>query len=115
MNVSKKKKPRSYRQNKSLHMLCQQIADYCVETGITTEVITRNFEVYPSMETIKDMFRQVGKEKFGKNSTANLTTVELQQCYEEVSRHISEITGEYFVWPSEENRLEALQSYNNYL
>ena len=115
MNVSKKKHPRSHRQNKDLHKLCTDISDYCVETGITTEVLVRNFEVYPSMETIKDMFRQVGKEKFGKNSTANLTTVELQQCYEEVARHISEITGEYFPWPSEENRLEALNAYNDYV
>ena len=100
MNVSKKKKPRSNRQNKALHKLCTDIADYCVETGITTEVLVRNFEVYPSMETIKDMFRQVGRAKFGKTSTSNLTTSELQRVFEEVSRHISEVTGEYFPFPS---------------
>lgn len=112
----KQHKIRSTAQNKALHLLCQQIADYCVEHGITTEVLVKDFEVYPTMETIKSMIRQAGVEKYGKTSTSELTTTELQKCYEEtVARHIAQITGEYFPFPSQETTNEALKSLEQFL
>jgi len=113
---TKKKKTRTGQQNKALHKLCQDIADYCVETGLTADVLLEGFGVYPEMETIKMMIRSAGMQKFGKKSTADLTTTELQKCYEDVvQRHVAEKTGEYFPFPSEETRKEALESYNKYI
>lgn len=112
----KQPKIRSTAQNRALHKLCQDIADYCTEHGITAEVVLGGFEVYPTPETIKMMIRKAGEEKYGKKSTSELTTTELQKCYEDVvQRHIAEKTGEYFPFPSEETRLEALQSYEQFI
>lgn len=107
---------RTKKQNNALHKLCTDISDYCVEHGITADILLQGFHVYPEMETIKMMIREAGKRKFGKKSTSELTTTELQKCYEDVvSRHITEKTGEYFPFPSEETRAEALESYNQYI
>ena len=114
--MNKKPKQRTADQNKSLHLLCNQVADYCVAHGITAEMILRGFDVYPTMETIKMMIRQAGRAKYGKDSTSDLTTTELQACYEDVvARHIAEKTGEYFHWPSQETTAEALEAYEKYM
>lgn len=115
-DINKQNKIRTDKQRNAHWLLFQQIADYCVEHGITTEVLVRNFEVYPTKETIADMFRQAGKRKFGKDKTRNFTSKELQEVYDDVvGNQIQPITGEYFPFPSEENRLEALNAYNNYV
>lgn len=107
---------RTDKQNNALHKLCTDISNYCTEHGITADILLQGFYVYPEMETIKMMIREAGKRKFGKNSTSQLTTTELQKCYEDVvARHVAEKTGEYFPFPSEDNRREALQSYEQYL
>lgn len=109
-------KKRTDKQRDAHWLLFQQIADYCVEHGITTEVLVKNFEVYPTKETIADMFRQAGKRKFGKDKTRDFTSRELQLVYEDVvGNQIQPITGEYFPFPSEETRLEALQSYEQFI
>ena len=105
-------KRRSNQQNKSLHKYCEQMANECVAHGLTTAVILQNLQVYPTMESIKDILRQIGKVKFQKESTADWTSQELQAVFTEFYQHMIEITNGTIdiPWPSLENSNEYLQA-----
>lgn len=92
---------RTLKQNKSLHKYCEVLSETLNEMGITQEVLVRGLEVDNSPESVKAVFRALGKAKYGKESTADLTTKEISSCYEEFNRHISKL-GVYIPWPSEE-------------
>lgn len=76
--------PRTLSQNSALHLYCQQVADECLEHGITLKVVSdavEQFGIHPDMENIKSFFRALGKAKYNKSSTASLTKNELQDIY----------------------------------
>lgn len=96
---NKEERLRTQLQNKALHEWCQQLADTCNEIGITQAVLLQGLEVNNSMESVKAVFRAMGKAKFGKASTAQLTTKEVMDIYEEFNRHTAKI-GIHIPWPS---------------
>ena len=95
----KKEKQRTIQQNKSLHLYCQQLSDKLNEAGISQRVLLEGLEIDNSSESIKDIFRSLGKAKYKKDSTAKLTTKEMSDCYEEFNRHIAHL-GVHIPWPS---------------
>lgn len=105
----KQYKQRTNLQNRSLHKYCTEVSDLLKEHGIPIAVFFQNVEVDPTMETVKTLFRSIAKSKFGKESTSDLNTFELQEVFEEVNRHISQ-WGIHVPWPSyEELSLMAIK------
>jgi len=106
---------RSNQQNKSLHLGCQQIANVLVENGVSLNLIIKDLEIRPTMHSVKDIFRAIAKAKYGTESTADLETNQIDSVWEDLIKRVSETTGVFIPFPSEENRAEALQSYEQYL
>lgn len=102
---------RTISQNKSLHKYCDTIAGKMNDAGLTQrELVGRfreGFELPVTMGMIKDIFREVGKAMFKKESTKDLTTIEVKKVYEVVDQRFGEITGVRAEWPSLENQMSA--------
>lgn len=77
---------RTIRQNKSIHKWFEEVSRECNDRGIDMKVLVENLRVDTTPESIKDIFREIGRAKYGKHSTADLTTKELMECYEEFNR-----------------------------
>ena len=94
-------KIRSKKQQASLQIYCRKLANTLNEAGISQKVLLEAFEIDNSEESIKSLFREIGRKKYGKTSTAKLTTKECTDVYEEVNRGTS-LKGVHEPWPSEE-------------
>jgi hypothetical protein len=110
MNNPDERKQRSLSQNNSLHRYCTELATELQNSGVPLEVFVRDIEADYTMEAVKEVFRAFGRAKFHKKSTADLTTTEIQACYEEMNRHVSQF-GIHMAWPSVENTEEFIRSY----
>lgn len=103
-------KQRTLNQNRALHKFCQELSTELNHSGISQTVFYRNIEADFTPENIKELFRSFARTKFSKNSTADLTTSELFEVYEEVNRHISQF-GIEMSWPSNDT-LSLAEYYN---
>ena len=99
-----KERQRTIQQNRSLHLYCQQLSNKLNEAGISQRVLLEGLEIDNSEESIKDIFRSLGRAKYQKSSTSMLTTIEIGDCYEELNRHIAHL-GIHVPWPSQEEIL----------
>jgi hypothetical protein len=99
--TNQKDKQRTNLQNRSLHLYCQQLADTLNEAGIGQQVLLQGLEIDNSAESIKSLFRSLGRSKYAKNSTSELTTKEMSGIYDEITRHLS-FLGIYVAWPTNE-------------
>lgn len=106
-------KQRTLQQNKSIHRGCQDIANILIENNITLNTVLKNLEVRPSMESIKDIFRSIATAKYGIKSTADLQTNQVNYVWEELVKAISETTGIFIPFPSQEETESYLQSLDN--
>lgn len=107
-------KQRSLPQNRSIHKGCQQIADLLVENGISLNKVIQNLEIRPTMNSVKDIFRHIAKEKFGTDSTADLEKDQIDPVWDDLVKSISQVTGVFIPFPSQENSDEYLKSLDNY-
>lgn len=107
--TDKPQKIRTPKQNNSLHKYATEVADVLNENGVGVKLFIEEFELDWSMEMVKSIIRAIGKQKFGKTSTKDLTTKELQDCYEEFNRKTAEY-GVHLPWPSQES-LYLLSAY----
>ena len=73
-------------QNKSLHKWFEEVSRECNNSGIDMKVLVSNLRVDTTPESVKSVFREIGKVKYGKSSTAELTTKEGNECFEECNR-----------------------------
>jgi len=71
------------------------------------EQIHDNFGLPITEHFIKAIFRQTGKLMFGKESTADLTTIETQEVYKIVDSQIAGMTGCMVDWPADEPKPEG--------
>jgi len=96
---NKLNKQRTNAQNRSLHLYCSQLAEELNEAGITQRVFLQYLEVDNSAESVKSVFRALGKAKYGKESTSKLTTKECTDIYDEINRNSSRL-GIHVAWPN---------------
>lgn len=94
---------RTLQQNRSLHKYCTEVANELNGAGVTMKAFVKDIQVDHTMESVKNVWRAIAREKFGKSSTANLSSKEITQIYEEVNRHLASF-GLHISFPSEESR-----------
>lgn len=100
-------KPRSLAQNRSLHKFFDQVAQVLAEHGVTlTDLLTafRQDPPPPKGNNIKDIWRNLQKDLFSKQSTTEITSKEMNELYEYFHKTVAELTGESIEFPSEEIR-----------
>ena len=97
-------------QNRSLHKGCQQIADLLIESGISLSVALRGLDVRPTMNSIKDVYRSIATAKFGVDSTADLTTTQINEVWVDLAKALEQNTGVEINFPSQENTDEYFNS-----
>ena len=98
-NVPPEEKQRTLKQNDALHKYCRQLSDALVEAGISQRMFLEGLEHDTSPEFIKAVFRAIGKSKYGKTSTALLSTKEVTDIFDEMNRQVSKF-GIVIGWPS---------------
>lgn len=98
---NKKEKTRTLLQNRSIHKYFQEVADMLNESGIPIAVFYSDIEADYTKEAVKSLFRAFLKEKYGKDSTKQMDTKEVQEVWEEVNRHLSK-HGIHIPFPSRE-------------
>lgn len=109
--MDKEEKQRTLLQNRALHKGFQEIADMLVENGISLQKAFKNLEIRPTKESIKSIFRQVANAKFEVTSTTELTTKQIDQVWEDVTKALSENIGVYFPFPSYEQTDSYINSF----
>lgn len=100
---------RSLSQNRALHKYCSELATELNNAGIGIDVFFKNVEVDHTIESVKSLWRSFAKAKYGKESTADFTTQELNAIYEEVNRHIAQ-WGIHLPFPSQEQTKSYIES-----
>ena len=106
VTIKKKVNRRTITQNAAMHKYFAIMAEKLQDSGHDQKSIIGSFRegfslpATPAM--IKEIFREVGKAMFKKDSTADLTTVEIQKVYEAVDQRFGEVTGCRSDWPSNE-------------
>jgi len=98
-------------QRKATHKYFEEVARELNNQGIDVQVLVKNLRVDATPEMIKNIYRAIGKEKFGITSTEELTTSQVTQCYEEMNRLLAS-EGCHIAFPSQENTEEYLKSFN---
>lgn len=115
-NQSESEKQRTLRQNASLHLGCQMVAEELKEKGYTVQATMKllgNLEVDWTQKLVKEiLIHSISKAMFGKESTADLTTKELQDVWENMTRAIA-ITGVSVSFPSMETEMLHDLTLNN--
>lgn len=109
--MEKQEKLMSSQQRKSIHKGCQNIADILIENGIPLNIILKNIEVRPTMHSIKDIFRAIGKSKYGIDSTEELKSNQIDPIWEELVKAVSETTGIFIQFPARENMDDTWKDY----
>lgn len=100
-------------QNRSIHSWFDEVSRELNLAGIDFKVLVDSLRVDATPDLVKSVFRQIGYAKFEKKSTANLTSKELQECWEEMNRLLAS-AGVHCPYHSVENTEEYLSSFNQY-
>lgn len=102
---------RTLKQNKSLHLWFTLLAKEMTARGLDMKkVLEPSVEITPTMELVKDyVWRPLQIAKYGKESTADLTTLELQGVYQDLDRFFLSKHGINLPLPSEDS-LELMQN-----
>jgi len=91
-----------------MHQYCKEMADECINQGITRQTIVQDLgdsEVPVTMKFIKEVvWKHFMIGMFGHESTTKLKTHEVKQVEERVAQHIAEHYGMDIAWWSNENR-----------
>lgn len=102
--ATKHNKQRSPSQRASLEVYCKSIAKKMNDSGTSQKQLVgsfkEGFELPVSNHMIKDIFREVGKAMFKKESTADLSTTEINEVHMVVDQRFGEVAGVTAPWPS---------------
>jgi len=98
------KKTRTSQQNRALHLYFTLLATELNNAGFDMrKVIREGIDIPWSKDTVKEyLWRPVQKVMFGKKSTTQLKTTDIDKIFDVVNRHIGERTGVHVEFPSAE-------------
>ncbi|MCK5015480.1 MAG: hypothetical protein KAS32_00245 [Candidatus Peribacteraceae bacterium] len=99
-------KYRTERQNNALHLYFSQIAKALNDNDITmNETLSKftDFDIFPSMESIKELWRNIQLKLFGFKSTRRLKKDEqIKQIHDPINKVLAENYGIHVPFPSRE-------------
>lgn len=99
----KEEKPRTLKQNKSLHLLFQLLAEELNERGLYIGQVIK-FESPWNKDRVKELiWREVQKKQTGKESTTQLTTSEINEIFTTIHKAFIEKGIEIPEFPSIES------------
>ena len=100
----KKYPQRTLTQNAALHVYFKLVSDALNDAGLDMrKVLKPTVDIPWSPKTVKDyMWRPIMKAQFIKSSTTQMTTVEIDEVYNVLNRHLSEKFGIYVPFPTNE-------------
>jgi len=101
---------RTSQQNKALHIWCEELARESQAQGISYKAVVQNMSVDWTPEAVKGIIRAVAKAMYKKDSTADLSTIELTNVCKEVDKIFLE-QGININFPSFEEK-EFVNYYN---
>lgn len=103
-------KKRTIKQNNSLHMFCELLAQELTDAGYDMKkTLKPTVDIPWTGESIKKfIWKPIQESMFGKASTTELTTAEVSKVYDVINRHIGERFGLYVPFPNMEELI------NNY-
>jgi len=104
-------KQRTSAQNRALHKWCQECAVELSNAGITVQAFVKDLEADFTMETVKMMWRAFAKAKYGKESTTELTSKQINEVYDECNRHLAKFEI-HLPFPSQEETQSYKDSFN---
>lgn len=95
-------KQRTNLQNRAIHKGFSLVADQLRDKGLSVEyMMSLGVELTWTDKLVKDWFRLIGENLYGKTSTKDLTTKELQDTWEHMSRTLGK-AGVFVPFPSSE-------------
>lgn len=101
-------KERTPRQNKALHLYFQKVADMLNEAGLDMRrVLKPDVEIPWTKDSVKQyMWKPIQKVMLGIDSTADMSTKDLDPVFETMNRHLAK-HGIHQPFPSIESIIEA--------
>ena len=105
-------KQRTTQQRKSLEVWCKELAREAQDKGVSYRHVIQMIDIDWTQESVKAMVRSVGKAMYKKNSTADLTTIELIEARNIVDKAFLE-HGIKIDFPSFEEQ-EFTKYYSNH-
>ena len=104
LNISVKNIARTTRQNNALHSTLSEYATKLNEAGIPHKITVGKAVVEGiwTLENLKALFKIIAKHLYVTQSTTNLSTVQMSECYQVFAERISANTGVYTEWHSNE-------------
>jgi hypothetical protein len=105
ITIERETKKRTSQQNRALHKYFELLAEELNDAGLDVkEVLRPSVDIEWTGELIKEyIWRPVQMAQLKKKSTTQLTTSEIDQIYEVITRHLGQKFGLYVPFPSEEN------------
>jgi len=99
-------KPRTLKQNNSLHAWCSDLAEALNDSGLSMmKVLKHEAEIPWTKITVKELlFKQIMQAMFHKDSTTQLTTKEMIRVADTLTRHLSVKFDVITPWPSLEEQ-----------
>ena len=107
METSNDEKRRTCQQNKALHKYLGELAAALNLAGWDMKAVLKpNVDIPWNQDMAKEfLWRPIQKAMQLEESTADLSTTDIQAVYAVLDRHISEKFGVHIEWPSEERMM----------
>jgi len=105
ITIEKETKKRTSQQNRALHKYFELLAEELNDAGLDVkEVLKPSVDIEWTGELIKEyIWRPVQFAQLKKKSTTQLTTSEIDQIYEIITRHLGQKFGLFVEFPHEDN------------
>lgn len=88
--IEHNQKIRSDRQSRAMHLWCTEVARELNDRGIDMRVLVKNLQVSHTKDSVKGIWKAIGEAKYGKKSTTQLTSKEIDEVYDEFNKLLSE-------------------------
>ena len=107
ISIEKEVNKRTNQQNKALHKWFENLAETLNNAGFDMKkVLKPSIDIEWNCESIKNyLWRPVQMSQLNKRSTTDLTTTEINEVYETLTRHLGQKFSIYVEFPSETNEI----------
>jgi hypothetical protein len=103
---------RTKQQNKALHVLFRMLADNLNNAGLDMrKTLKPGIDIPWGPVSVKEfLWRPIQEAQLGKHSTTELTTVEIDEVFETINKHLGEKFGLHVPFPSIEELIREYES-----